>query len=99
VSPAVLRTVAGLTALDVQGVVAIGKSRGPENRRTGLRPNDAVKVEIREQQVVVDIDLVVEGSANVVETGRAVQSRIAEALESLVGFPVESVNVRIQDVV
>jgi uncharacterized alkaline shock family protein YloU len=58
-----------------------------------------VKVQIREQQVVVDIDVIVEGSANVVETGRAVQSRIAEAIESLVGFPVESVNVRIQDVV
>ncbi|GIW11381.1 MAG: Asp23/Gls24 family envelope stress response protein [Chloroflexi bacterium] len=100
VSPVVIRSLAALSAAAVPGVVAVGRHRVPFRPRPfGGPPHDGVRVHLQEKNVVtVDLDLTVDGSANLVEVGRRVQREVTEAIEQTVGFPVRAVNVRIQDV-
>jgi uncharacterized alkaline shock family protein YloU len=94
VSPAVVRSVAALATADVPGVVAIGK------RRTPLQAghHDGVRATVNGDVVVVDIDLTVDGAYNLTEVGRRVIRSVTEMIERTIGFTVEAVNVRIQDV-
>lgn len=99
VSPAVLRSVAALSAMEVAGVMAVGKHRTPPRGRVAASGyHDGVRVQLRDDSVTVDIDLTVDGAANLVEVGRQVQRAVTEAIEKTVGFAVTAVNVRIQNV-
>jgi uncharacterized alkaline shock family protein YloU len=99
VSPAVIRSVAALTALQVPGVVAVGKHRLPARGKPfPPRYHDGVRAQVENDTVYLDIDLTVEASANLVEVGRRVQREVAAAIETMIGLRVPIVNVRIQDV-
>jgi uncharacterized alkaline shock family protein YloU len=100
ISPGVLATIAGLTAVTVPGVVrtsgglVAGVSRlvGRENN-----PTRGVKVRIRDEAVYLDIHVVVEQGADLVRVGSQIQRDVAEAVDKMVGVPVAEINVFIQD--
>ncbi len=100
VSPAVIRSVAGLTALQVPGVVAVEKRRLPPRGKPFPAGNhDGIRMHVENETAYLDIDLTVEASANLVEVGRRVQREVATAIETMIGLRAPVVNVRIQDVV
>lgn len=100
VSPAVVRSLAALTALQVPGVRAVGKRRlPPRGRPFSAGAHDGVRAQVDNDTAYLDIDLTVDASANLVEVGRRVQREVASAIETMIGFRAPVVNVRIQDVV
>ncbi|GIW06439.1 MAG: hypothetical protein KatS3mg060_1244 [Dehalococcoidia bacterium] len=99
VSPAVVRSVAALTAMQVPGVVAVGKRRlPPRGKPLPAGYHDGVRAQVDNDTAYLDLDLTVDASANLVEVGRRVQQEVATAIETMIGFRVPVVNVRIQDV-
>ncbi len=100
ISPGVLATIAGLTAITVPGVLRTsgglvsGMSRlvGRENN-----PTRGVRVRIRGESVYLDVHVVVEQGADLVRVGSQIQRDVAEAIDKMVGVPLAEINVYIQD--
>ncbi len=99
-APEVLATIAALTAQSVPGVVRMqGGLAGEVGKfiRRG-RSLQGVKVSVVGSEVWVELHLVVKADASMYRLGREVQQAVAQALETMVGMPVHSVDVYIEDV-
>lgn len=102
IAPGVLSSIVSLTAQDVHGVARLGNV--PGQQRVGATLNssasnaDGVAIRVVDDSVVVDCYLVATANINLLHLGEAVQTAIREALETMVGMPVRSVNVCVQDV-
>jgi uncharacterized alkaline shock family protein YloU len=100
VSTGVVATLARLTAEAVPGVARVGAGgRGlrrflPERlaRRSG------VAAQIGPDGVRIELTLIVQQGASMLEVASRVQREVGEAVEKTVGLEVREVNVRIQDV-
>lgn len=57
-----------------------------------------VKVEVYNKKVKVDISVHIEYGYNIPTTGRNIQSRVQNAIESMTGLEVTDVNIRIAGV-
>ncbi|MCJ7512490.1 MAG: Asp23/Gls24 family envelope stress response protein [Anaerolineales bacterium] len=97
IAPGVLFTIARLTALGVPGVVALAPVPGVGRvmRRGG---NVGALLEVRDQRVSVELHLILAANTSVRSVCRAVQAEVAEAIERMVGMPVERVDVHVQDI-
>jgi uncharacterized alkaline shock family protein YloU len=97
IAPGVLFTIARLTALSVPGVVALAPVPGVGRvvRRGG---NVGVLLEVRDQRVSVELHLILAANSNVRTVCRAVQAEVAQAVEQMVGMPVDRVDVHVQDI-
>jgi uncharacterized alkaline shock family protein YloU len=96
ISPAVLSTVARMTALSVPGVVRmspLGMDRWLSPRR-----GDGVKVQVVDETVVLDLYVVAATDINMLQLSREIQSKVTRAVHDIVGMPVREVNVHILDV-
>lgn len=96
ISPAVLSTIARMTALAVPGVVRmspIGVDRWLSPRR-----GDGVKVQLVDEMVVLDLYLVAATDTSMLQLSREIQAKVTRAVHDLVGMPVREVNVHILDV-
>ncbi len=100
VSPGVVATLARLTAEAVPGVARVGASgRGPLRFLPDrLTHATGVTAEITSDGVQLELTLVVQQGASMLEVASRVQREVGEAVEKTVGLPVREVNVRIQDV-
>ncbi len=96
VEPSVLETIAGLTALQVQGVADIADR--DVDRLLGIAGKSVV-VQVREGAVVVDLHIVAGPDQSLLKLGRKVQYEVTRAVQQMIGMPVEAVNVHIEDVV
>jgi uncharacterized alkaline shock family protein YloU len=100
VSPGVVATLARLTAEAVPGVARVGAGgRGllrylPDRLTRG----SGVGVQIAPDGARIEISLVVQQGASMLEVASRVQREVGEAVEKTVGLEVREVNVRIQDV-
>lgn len=100
VSPGVVATLARLTAEAVPGVARVGAGGRwplrllPERlaRRSG------VAARIAPDGVRIEVTLVVQQGASMLEVASRVQRDVGEAVEKTIGLRVREVNVRIQDV-
>lgn len=97
ITPAVLRTIAILTAFGVPGVIAVGKIRS-KDRSNWAFPFDGIRVLQKDDATTVDLDLTVADSVNIVDIGKQVQHEIAEAFANLADTENAEINVRIQSV-
>ncbi len=100
ISPGVLATIAGLTAVEVPGVLrTAGRFAGGVGRlvRRDNDPSRGVRVRIKEDVVHLDIRVVVEQGADLVRVGSQIQREVAEAIDKMVGVPVAEINVYVQD--
>ncbi len=97
IAPGVLFTIARLTALSVPGVVALAPVAGVGRvmRRGG---NVGVLLDVRDGMVAVELHLILVGNTNVRTVCRAVQAEVAEAIERMVGMPVERVDVHVREI-
>lgn len=96
----VVATIAGLAAADVAGIAGmsggvvggIAEMLGRKNLTKG------VKVEVIEQNTVIDIYAIVEYGVSIAAVARNVQNSVKSAVESMTGLVCDAVNVHIQGV-
>ncbi|MFJ4201868.1 Asp23/Gls24 family envelope stress response protein [Streptomyces sviceus] len=101
----VVLKVAGIAAREIPGVYDMGgglsRTVGAvRDRVPGGRPNvgRGVKVEVGERQTAIDLDLVVEYGAPVMDVAQDVRENVISAVERITGLEVVEVNVTVNDV-
>lgn len=100
IAPEVLLTIARFAVLDVEGVAKLVPAPTEVGHLFRRAPrNDGILLDFTGGQLHFDIYVVMKPNVNVLETSRAVQSAVIEAIDKMVGLPVESVNVHVEDVV
>ncbi|HEX9067869.1 MAG TPA: Asp23/Gls24 family envelope stress response protein [Ktedonobacterales bacterium] len=99
IAPRVLRTVIEEAARGVRGVARLARSAGNITQLVGRAiPIHGVGLHVQGQDVSVDLYLIVEQSANMVEVGTAVQEAVSVAIEEILGMHTKVVNVFVQDI-
>jgi len=97
----VVAWIAALSALEVPGVHATYRPGGQSIDRILRRPvaHRGVRVEVEGDPLRLDVWLVMEAGTDLPATGAAVQRRVADAIERMLGLAVAEVNVYISEVV
>jgi len=99
VARSVLSTIVINTTLEIPGIVRMAHVNDQWTRFLGREiPRQGVALLVKDNSVSANLYIVVESGVNIVEVGTAVQEKVAEALEHIVGMQVNEVNVYIQDV-
>ena len=96
----VVSTVAGLAAIDVEGIVALSGGWGTDLVEKLGRKNygKGIKVEVADEQTKIDIFIVVEFGYPIPQVAQNVQKEVKLAVETMTGLTVSSVNVHIVSV-
>ena len=100
IAPEVLTTIAHYTPLSVEGVNQMAQIPADVGRlfRRSAR-NHGVIMDFSNGGISFEIYVLMEPHVNVLETSREVQEAIVEAIDKMVGIPVDIVNVHVEDVV
>jgi len=97
ISEEVIAVIAGVAAIDVDGVYGLFISHGKELTnmigRKGLAKG--IKLQTDEGGVSIDVSVMVEMGYSVSQVGEDIQRGVASAVESAVGVTVSAVNVNI----
>ena len=94
----VLLTIARLSALQTPGVARTSPLPDGVDRIFKRGIEDGVRVEVRDQSVLVDLYLVLQPGYNLREVGRAAQTAVKRAVEEMVGMDVLAVNIHVEDI-
>lgn len=97
----VVAWIAALSALEVPGVHAMYRPGGQSIDRILRRPvaHRGVRVEVEADTLRLDVWIVMEAGTDLPATGAAVQRRVADAIERMLGLTVRELNVYISEVV
>lgn len=98
IAPDVLVTIARLSTLGVSGVARMAPVPVAVDRLFQRNQTDGVRIEIKQQSVLVDLYVVVTQDATVRDVSRNVQAAVARAINDMVGMNVLAVNVHVEDV-
>jgi len=107
IAASVVQKIAGIAAREISGVHSMGggisRTFGAIRERipgggTGASNIAGVQVEVGEKQAAVDLDLVVEYGASIVELARAVRRNVITAVERMTGLEVIEVNIAVNDI-
>jgi len=105
VADEVVEKVAGLAAMEVEGVADLGGdiARALESvrERIGIgqkRGDQGVKAEISGREVALDVVIVIEYGHVVMDVARRVQANVAVTTQRMLGLSVVEVNVTVDDV-
>ena len=90
ISEEVLAVIAAAAALEVEGVGGLAANLG-----TDL----AIRLEVAEENVTVDVNILVKYGHTIPEVGRAVQEAVMSSIEATSGLTVEAVNVNVGGVI
>ncbi len=96
VEPSVLETIASLTAQNVDGVARIAQKSDVE-RFLGIG-HKSVEVHVEDEHVLVELHLLAQPDISLLRLGKAVQREVTEAVQQMIGMPVDAVNVYIEDI-
>ncbi len=96
----VVATIAGLAAADVSGVAGMsgGFSGGIAELLGRKNLTKGVKVEINEQDALLDIMIIVEYGYNIADVARNVQQVVKKAVEGMTGLNCAAINIHVQGV-
>jgi uncharacterized alkaline shock family protein YloU len=99
VAPEVLVTIARYAVQHVEGVAQMAQVPADIARlfQRGLR-QEGVLLDLSENKVRFNIYVIMAPHVNLLETSRAVQTAVSEAVDTMVGIPVTAVNVFVEDV-
>jgi len=98
ISEEVIASIAGMTALEVDGVCGLGSTLGTDLADILGKKNlsKGIRISIGEENdICVDCSIVVKLGQNIKEIGANVQSAVASNIESVTGFKVSAVNVTV----
>ncbi|MCY7341661.1 MAG: Asp23/Gls24 family envelope stress response protein [Pseudonocardia sp.] len=107
IAASVVQKIAGIAAREISGVHSMGggvsRAFGAIRERipgggTGAANIAGVQVEVGEKQAAVDLDIVVEYGASIVELARAVRRNVITAVERMTGLEVIEVNIAVNDI-
>jgi uncharacterized alkaline shock family protein YloU len=106
IAAGVVQKIAGIAAREISGVYSMGggvsrafgalRERIPGGSTTSN--TSGVQVEVGEKQAAVDLDIVAEYGASIVELARAVRRNVITATESMTGLEVTEVNISVNDI-
>ncbi len=96
----VVSVIAGIAMKDIEGVakVAAGFAGGISEAFGKKNLGKGVKVEINEKEVKIDVSIIVKYGSKIPEVATRIQEKITADVESMTGFKVVSVNVKVQGV-
>lgn len=96
----VVSTVAGLAAIEVEGVANLSGGWGTDLAEKLGRKNfgKGIKVEVVEEETKIDIFLVVEFGYPIPEVAENVQKEVKTAVEVMTGLTVTAINIHIVSV-
>ncbi|WP_328898749.1 MULTISPECIES: Asp23/Gls24 family envelope stress response protein [unclassified Streptomyces] len=100
----VVSTIAGIAVRETDGVNSVGK--GPSRALGAVKdkvsrssdPGRGVKVEVGEKQTAIDLDIVVEYGAPILDTARSLRTNVTDAVETMTGLEVVEININVTDV-
>ncbi|KOX23277.1 alkaline-shock protein [Saccharothrix sp. NRRL B-16348] len=105
IASSVVQKVAGIAAREISGVHALGggvsRAFGALRERipgAGTADTAGVAVEVGEKQAAVDLDIVVEYGASIVDLARAVRRNVIGSVERITGLEVIEVNIAVNDI-
>ncbi|MCI2419891.1 Asp23/Gls24 family envelope stress response protein [Saccharopolyspora sp. K220] len=106
IAASVVQKIAGIAAREIAGVYAMGggvsRAFGAIRDRIpgggGTSSTSGVQVEVGEKQAAVDLDIVVEYGASIVDLARAVRRNVITAVERMTGLEVIEVNIAVNDI-
>ncbi|ASR35504.1 alkaline-shock protein [Prauserella marina] len=105
IASSVVQKVSGIAAGEVSGVYALGggvsRAFGAIRERipgSGTVTTSGVSVEVGEKQAAVDLDLVVEYGARIVDVAKAVRRNVISTVEQITGLDVIEVNIAVNDI-
>jgi uncharacterized alkaline shock family protein YloU len=106
IADSVVAKIAGLATREVSGVhdMGVGMSRtfgAIKDKITSSdvsSPTRGVSVEVGERQAAVDLDIVVEYGAAIVDVAEAIRTNVIDRVEDMTGLEVTEVNVTVDDV-
>jgi uncharacterized alkaline shock family protein YloU len=107
IADSVVSKIAGVATREVPGVHDMGKGASrsfgalKEKLPVGSSaPNPArgVKVEVGERQAAVDLDIVVDYGASIVDVAQSVRRNVIDRVEGMTGLEVVEVNISVDDV-
>jgi uncharacterized alkaline shock family protein YloU len=98
IAPEVLLTIAQLTALNVPGVSRMSNVPGGVNKLFQRGVGEGVRIEICEEEVLVDLYIILQNDVNIREVGRQVQHSVTRAISETVGMHIGRVNVHVEDI-
>ena len=100
VAPDVLAIIAYFATLKVEGVARMA-AVPPDAARFFRRHSrhDGVILDLADDRIKFDIYVIMEPNVNIMEKSRILQTAVVEAIDTMVGLPVEAVNIHVEDVV
>ncbi|MEV8440184.1 Asp23/Gls24 family envelope stress response protein [Actinosynnema sp. NPDC051121] len=105
IASSVVQKVAGIAAREISGVHAVGggvsRAFGALRERipgAGTASTAGVAVEVGEKQAAVDLDIIVEYGASIVDLARAVRRNVIGQVERMTGLEVIEVNIAVNDI-
>lgn len=100
VAPEVLLTIVRKAVLDIKGVREMASVPAGVAHFFRRSPrHDGVVLRYENKRLNFDLYLYMDPDVNLRETSRAVQLAVIEAIDKMVGVPVDAVNVHVEDVV
>jgi uncharacterized alkaline shock family protein YloU len=99
IAPSVLTTIVRLTALEQEGVHRLAPVPRPmRGLLTGSRADEGILLGVGDDGVSLELHVVAEANANMLKLGDTLQTEVTRAIEEMVGLPVKSIDVYIDDV-
>lgn len=100
IAPEVLEIIAGLAAVEVEGVAGMsgGLAGGIAELLGRKNLSKGVKVQIGSKEAIVDLSIIVEYGCRIPEVCNHIQRGVKHAIQSMTGIDVPEVNVHIHDV-
>ncbi len=106
IAASVVQKIAGVAAREISGVHSMGggvsRAFGALRERipggSGTSSTSGVQVEVGEKQTAIDLDVIVEYGASIVDLARAVRRNVITAVERMTGLEVIEVNIAVNDI-
>ncbi|MDP5273329.1 Asp23/Gls24 family envelope stress response protein [Chengkuizengella axinellae] len=101
ISPDVVATIAGLTAIETPGIAGMsgGVSEGLAKRLSGKNVQKGVSVEVGQLESAIDLRVIVNYGSKIHEVCKNLQTNVKESVMSMTGLSVVEVNVKVEGVV
>ncbi len=100
VAPDVLVTIVHYATLRVEGIskmASVPTDAGHFFRRNTR--HDGVSLVLADDKVSFDIYVTMNPDVNIMETSQKLQTAVSEAIDTMVGIPVQAINVHVEDVI
>ncbi|HHU85283.1 MAG: Asp23/Gls24 family envelope stress response protein [Pelotomaculaceae bacterium] len=100
ISDDVVKVIAGLAAVEVEGVTAMsgGIAGGIAERLGRKNLSKGVKADVGEKEALIDLFVIVDYGARIQDVAGKIQSNVKTAVENMTGLRVLQVNVNVQGV-